>query len=358
LYANIVEPFKHGKIHSSTTDFLTLRNPMTSPSTFPENDLSTAGQTWSIADVERETGLGKDTLRVWERRYGFPVPLRDRIGERVYPDEQLQRLRLIKRLLDAGWRPGKVVPLGLVQLQTLLNESGKSGSSRRKGAQTQPTATLETEAAWLQWLAQDRNDLVRQALQQLIVRQGLGNVVDQVVAPLCVLVGQGWLRGELSVYQEHLFTETLQSVLREAIASVDASGQSLQRSPRVLLTTTPNEQHGLGLLMAECHFALESCVRFVLGTSTPLADIVQAVRQLEIDVLALSFSAYASRRDMMESLQQLKDQLGDSAEIWVGGAAAASHARALPEGMLLMQQPGDVSTQVAAWRARKVPPAA
>ena len=52
--------------------------------------LSSTGQTWSIAEVERETGLGKDTLRVWERRYGFPVPLRDALGERAYPDEQLQ----------------------------------------------------------------------------------------------------------------------------------------------------------------------------------------------------------------------------------------------------------------------------
>ncbi len=39
---------------------------------------------WSIADIERETGLGKDTLRVWERRYGFPQPLRDARGDRLY----------------------------------------------------------------------------------------------------------------------------------------------------------------------------------------------------------------------------------------------------------------------------------
>ena len=31
----------------------------------------------SIAAVERDTGLSKDTLRVWERRYGFPSPGRD-----------------------------------------------------------------------------------------------------------------------------------------------------------------------------------------------------------------------------------------------------------------------------------------
>jgi len=128
-------------------------------------------------------------------------------------------------------------------------------------------------------------------------------------------------------------------------------------TPRVLLTTTPGEQHGLGLLMAECHFALESCVRFVLGTSTPVADIVLAARQLRIDVLALSFSAHASRRDVLENLRQLLDQLPAGTEVWVGGAAAAAHSRALPEGVVLMRQPGDVSRQVQAWRQRLPRPA-
>ena len=58
-----------------------------------------------IAAVERETGLAKDTLRVWEKRYGFPQPLRDASGNRLYPAEQVQRLLLVRRLLDAGLRP-------------------------------------------------------------------------------------------------------------------------------------------------------------------------------------------------------------------------------------------------------------
>ena len=37
----------------------------------------------TIAAVERETSLSRDTLRAWERRYGFPAPLRDANGERV-----------------------------------------------------------------------------------------------------------------------------------------------------------------------------------------------------------------------------------------------------------------------------------
>jgi len=45
------------------------------------NTLISAGTTpdvcYNISAVERDTGLSKDTLRVWERRYGFPKPLRD-----------------------------------------------------------------------------------------------------------------------------------------------------------------------------------------------------------------------------------------------------------------------------------------
>ncbi|MBV5332313.1 MerR family transcriptional regulator, partial [bacterium] len=63
---------------------------------------------FSIAAVERDTGLSKDVLRMWERRYGFPLPLRDPNGERSYPAEQVDRLRLIKRLMDQGHRPGKL----------------------------------------------------------------------------------------------------------------------------------------------------------------------------------------------------------------------------------------------------------
>lgn len=307
---------------------------------------------WSIAEVERETGLGKDTLRVWERRYGFPVPGRDAWGERVYPQAQLQRLRMIKRALDAGHRPGKVVPLSLADLQLKLDELAQT--AQMPSTKVPPElGDLQQEEEWIRWLSQDQMPQIKQALQQQIYRRGLGHVVDGLVAPLCARVGVAWMRGEISVYQEHLFTETLQSVLREAIASVDAALQGQHQRPRVLLTTTPGELHGLGLLMAECHMALESCERFVLGTSTPISDIVQAMRQLPADVLALSFSAYASRKDVLDNLLQLREQLPAEQEIWAGGAAASACGHLLPQGVLLMGKASDVSVQVQAWRHRR-----
>ena len=67
--------------------------------------------TFNIAAVERETGLSKDVLRMWERRYGFPVPARDGHGERAYSADQVARLAQIKRLMDQGHRPGKLMAL-------------------------------------------------------------------------------------------------------------------------------------------------------------------------------------------------------------------------------------------------------
>ncbi len=316
---------------------------------FEKNPLPTG---WAIAEVERDTGIGKDTLRVWERRYGFPQPLRDSLGERLYPLDQIHKLRLIKRLMDTGHRPGKIVSQSVDQLQELLNGMCLvKGAEDNTGHASEPSA-LDANAPWLRWLAEDRSDLIKQALRQHIIKQGLGSTVEDLVAPLCVYVGEAWLRGELSVYQEHLFSATLQQVLREAIASVEASSPTLGQHPRVLLATTPGEHHSLGLLMAECYLALESFARFELGSSTPVVEILQAVEHMNIDVLALSFSAYASRNDVISSLQQLIDGVPAGVEIWAGGSATALQGRSVPEGITVISRARDVAEHVNAWRTR------
>ncbi|NCV31800.1 MAG: MerR family transcriptional regulator, partial [Betaproteobacteria bacterium] len=89
-----------------------------------------SGVQLSISAVERDTGLSKDTLRVWERRYGFPEPVRDSLGERLYPVEQVERLRLIRRLMDAGHRPGKIMRMKPDQLQMLADQIRSANSPR------------------------------------------------------------------------------------------------------------------------------------------------------------------------------------------------------------------------------------
>ena len=59
-------------------------------------------QHYSIGAVSKLTNIPAHTLRKWESRHGIANPLRSPTGRRVYTDEQVERLKLIKHLVAAG----------------------------------------------------------------------------------------------------------------------------------------------------------------------------------------------------------------------------------------------------------------
>jgi DNA-binding transcriptional MerR regulator/methylmalonyl-CoA mutase cobalamin-binding subunit len=287
----------------------------------------------SISAVERETGLSKDTLRVWERRYRFPEPLRDANGERVYSSAQVGKLRVLKRLIDRGHRPSKIVGHSLEELLALI-EAG-----------TAPAPTPAEHAEILDPLRAHDVAGLREALAAALLRQGLAAFLLETVAPLNRRVGEAWMRGELEVFEEHLYTETLQRMLRNALAGLSPRAER----PRVVLTTLPGELHGLGLLMAECMLALEGAACTSLGTQTPIQDIVLAAASHRADVVALSFSLAYPVTQAIEGLTALRAQLAGSTEIWVGGANPGLVRRAVA-GVHAIPELAAVPAAVARWR--------
>ncbi|WP_300451422.1 MerR family transcriptional regulator [Accumulibacter sp.] len=263
---------------------------------------------FNIAAVERDTGLSKDVLRMWERRYGFPVPDRGANGERGYPPDQVERLRLIKRLMDAGHRPGKLMATPLAELATL--------APRRKGI---PEPAGRPAAGELDELLRliKQHDVAgyQQAMQQRLARQGLQRFVQDTVAPLTSRVGEDWERGAFEVFEEHLFTELTKRLLRQAVAALPTG----PRAPRILLTSAPDEPHVLGLLMAEAMFALEGAECIPLGTQMPLRDISRAALAHRADIVALSFSTAFPQRQIPALLRPLRAALPEEVALWVGG---------------------------------------
>ncbi|HEY0848000.1 MAG TPA: MerR family transcriptional regulator [Noviherbaspirillum sp.] len=298
----------------------------------------------SIGAVERDTGLGKDTLRVWERRYGFPQPGRDANGERTYPLDQVQKLRMLKRLIDAGYRPGKIVQLRQEELQGLIDTLVFPESSA--GLQERPD--LQAYVALCK--SHDVEEL-RRALSQALIRMGLQAFVTEVIAPLNCLVGDCWARGTFAVYEEHLYTEVVQNLLRSAIASIPQHAVHAGVRPTIVLTTLAQEQHGLGLLMAEAMFALEGARCISLGLQTPVLDIVRAVEAQQADIVALSCSTSMPPQQVIGGLQDVCASLPATAELWVGGnnpALGRFRHRSLKTLTL-----ADVPTALAAWHGQR-----
>lgn len=291
---------------------------------------------FNIAAVERDTGLSKDTLRVWERRYGFPSPLRDENGDRAYPPEQVEKLRLIRRLLDLGKRPSKVVG---ASTEDLLQEIEAHQSPRQ-------TNIAVPEEDFLRLVRLHRSDELRSTLGQMLLKQGLQRFVSETVDRLNVAIGQSWMRGELDVSEEHLYSEQLQNVLRNAIGSHSNPGSR----PRVLLTTFPEEMHGLGLLMAEAMLVPEGACCVSLGIQTPLADVRGAAIAGNFDIVALSFSGAYPTRQAIDGLNQLRSMLPSGVALWAGGAALLGKQAKL-DGVRVITSLPDAVVALGEWRA-------
>lgn len=306
------------------------------------------GQMVSIAVAERETGVGKDTLRVWERRYGFPQPVRDVRGDRLYPREQIARLRLIKRLMDSGHRPGKIVKASDEALQAL--SGGNTEVAVEAGGE--PVAESRylqssTELEAVRVLRSHDAAAFRTLLSQQLARIGLEQFVTETLPRLNTLIGDAWAGGELQIFEEHLYTEQVKALLRQAINNLPTG----TRRPRVLLTTVPGEQHLLGVLMVEALLALRGISAISLGAQTPLHDIAAAAIAHDVQIVALSFSLAFPARQLMPVVREMRALLPEQVHLWIGGIGVSRYSGNMPgvERLLSLADIGGMIEANPAW---------
>ena len=267
----------------------------------------------SITEVERQTGIRPATLRMWERRYGFPQPLRDRHGDRVYPLNQVERLHAARRLMAQGVRPGKIFSGGIA-----LEPAGTTALAvvpDALAAQFQPIFEL---------LRHYRLAALHGHFQHRLLDLGLRRFVIDFLGPLSTAVGVAWGRGELPVRCEHLFSQVAMSVLHAKQAAVRVAGGG--QGPKVVLATLTGETHGLGIMMVEAVLATlgAECIQF--GSDMPPLEVAAAAAEPGADIVALSFSAYFPRKSASRAILALRAALPPGVVLWVGGEGAPDAA--------------------------------
>jgi MerR family transcriptional regulator, light-induced transcriptional regulator len=297
---------------------------------------------WTIGAVARETGLSPDTLRVWQKRYGFPVPHRKPSGHRLYTPADVRRLRRISEALARGHRPGHVVKMSEPGLRSLLVSSGKP-AARTVRPGSAPLRSLMPLVR-----AHDGPGLSAALLADA---ETLGPLefLRRRVEPLLEEVGDAWARGELGIHHEHFFSQRLEDALRAVRLPYERGGTGSGRGgsrPGVLLATLPGETHALGLQMAALAVAFAGAEPVILGADTPVTDIAAAARARRCAAVAISISLSTGGPGSRDHLAQLRGALSAAVPLLVGGLGAR---RSHPPGGCVIVEDFDA---LAAWVRR------
>jgi methanogenic corrinoid protein MtbC1 len=155
--------------------------------------------------------------------------------------------------------------------------------------------------------------------------------VYAVLGGLLTDIGARWQTGEACVWEEHLASSTVRTIVEAlyprvgALASARGHGRGT-----ILLTCPPHEAHDLGLRMLSDRLELAGWRVHFLGADTPEADIALAAVSLKADIVVLSLSTHFHRVAFRSLLAKLHDALPGT-RILVGGAAVPRGAHGIPD---------------------------
>jgi methanogenic corrinoid protein MtbC1 len=260
-----------------------------------------------------------ETLRTWERRYGFPVAARKPSGHRVYPVDTVVRLRLTALALARGHRAAEVVGASEGALEALVAALPRATASRPLDRAMLPSALIAPPDLTDLFEAARAFDLERlnRAFQVDWARLGPVEFLEQRAAPFLSAIGEAWSKGTLDVRHEHFASAALGDFLRAVRMPLAERAEG----PIAALATLPGELHGLGLQMSALVVAVAGWRPLLLGVDTPVPQIVALAREAPIAAVAVS-CALPRRRRTAEALRTLRRRLPRSIPLLVGGSGA------------------------------------
>jgi DNA-binding transcriptional MerR regulator len=266
---------------------------------------------YSIGRAASVVGISPATLRIWERRYGAPVPVRLPSGHRRYTDEQVRWLRRVAEAMARGVRPAAAIQADEAALDGML-EGGDDDERLR--------AEFDR---WMRLARDFRGREVADALEQAWRAHGPKRFLFESCAPLITELGRAWADGRVEVRHEHHVTAHLDDLLRSLRRTLPPCGGG----PVMILTTLPGEPHGLGVQMVSLLAAIDGVDVRELGTETPLPEIVAAAEETGAFALGLSVSLSSGGPTTDRTLAELRALLPAETRMVVGGGGARGARR-------------------------------
>ncbi len=289
--------------------------------------------THPIRYVADHTGLKPYLIRTWEERYGVVRPHRTSGNRRLYSDDDIRRLKLLKQAVDCGHNISTVAELDDKELIALVKRAAqdrsrqaRQGPSEPSGSQPpSPTSAWPTIERALNSIVQLDAPALETVLSEAAVDLPRQTFVVDIVVPLFARIGDLWRTGKLKTVSEHMASVTVRSILWDMLRTVE----NAQDAPRIVVATPAGHRHEIGALTSALAAAESGWTPLYFGPNLPSDEIAYAVKKCNARALSLSLCHSLNASRLSVELGKIRRAAGSDLPIFVGGPGVAAAGAAL-----------------------------
>ncbi len=276
---------------------------------------------YTIKQAASLSGVGAPLICAWERRYGIVEPMRTAAGYRLYDDEMVARLKAMRALIEAGWSAAQAAE-GIISEELPVAEwAQRDGTRQRLPAITAQQGTHRLDdpvQALVDAAAVYDGATVEAALDEMFARGSFEAIIDDLVLPAAVALGEAWADGRVEVAAEHMASAAIGRRLATAYGAAARPGDA----PHVLVGLPPGSRHELGVIAFAIALRRRAIGVLYLGADVPVASWVDAAQRSGVRaavLAAVTEDDVPAAEDVVEALEGARSDL----LVVVGGAHGA-----------------------------------
>ena len=281
---------------------------------------------YPIKAVSKLTGLSQHVIRAWEKRYQAIQPTRTGTNRRLYSEEEINRLRLLKEAIAQGHNIGNVANMDSEDLKTLITGNGSIAP-----AQTPPETAPDKPGVsnYLDELIAATQSLDNKRIEHILLNASVTLsqplLIDQLIIPFLQKIGELWQEGSLRIFHEHLASAVIRTFLADLLATI----KTPSHAPILIVTTPSGQYHEIGALIVALTSASVGWQVTYLGPNLPAEEISAAAIEKNARIVLLSIVFPPDDPHLKLELERIRVLLPDDISIFVGGRATNSYLETL-----------------------------
>lgn len=285
---------------------------------------------YSIADLEKFSGIKAHTIRMWEQRYDLLVPHRTETNIRFYDDDQLRKLLNVAVLVRCGMRISQIAKLDEDEMASELEERTKDPHSNTSYAR-------ETNALLMSALTYDE-EVFHRTFADCLIRFGLEDTYTRVLSPVLFRTGLMWSKSEMEVCQEHFISNLIRQKL---FTASDKLANPKPNARKWVLFLPEQEEHEIGLLYANFLIRQYGDKVVYLGARVPMKDLAENIERIAPDHM-LTFLKHSASVDWMDKFMSRLSSTFSAYHPIVAGPEYLFSELESTDGITIMTNPADL----------------